>query len=127
MISQCNPVHKSRTLISSADVPGPPTDLTLKSFTETYIEISWTVPRSYGRPITNYTFTYQALDPVNATIFSFVITTPPLPIHQIFLTSGTLYTFSMFATNAVGDGNVSDSLVAATEWNGKEISVKTQL
>ncbi|MEI8126454.1 MAG: fibronectin type III domain-containing protein [Actinomycetota bacterium] len=87
-------------------VPDPPTAVTATSLNGALL-VSWKAPGSDGgSPITAYTVTgndgSSCVDAVPADAVD------PLSCTVTNLTNGTPYTFTVVATNAVGDGSASD-------------------
>jgi Fibronectin type III domain len=84
-------------------VPGKPTNLAASAGDST-VNLSWTAPTSSGRPVTAYTATEteQGLGTVTCA------TTGATSCTVSGLTNGTEYTFTVHATNTVGDGPESD-------------------
>jgi hypothetical protein len=76
-------------------VPGAPTGVSA-SAGDTTATVSWTAPSNGGLPITGYTVT-SSPDSVTATTAGATSVTVPS------LTNGTTYTFTVTATNALGD------------------------
>jgi hypothetical protein len=84
-------------------VPGKPTNLAASAGDST-VNLSWTAPASSGRPVTAYTATEteQGLGTVTCA------TTGALGCTVSGLRNGTEYTFTVHATNTVGDGPESN-------------------
>jgi hypothetical protein len=91
---------QGRLLYTVRDVPG-------KVVTPTFVEgdrqvtLEWDTPASNGEPITQYTISWSGGSPV---------TVPGSAASHTFtgLTNGDPYTFQVRATNAVGQGEISD-------------------
>jgi titin len=85
--------------VTPATVPGKPTGVTATRG-NTSATVSWTAPSNNGSPITNYT--------VTSSPGSFTCTTATTSCTVSGLTNGSPYTFTVVATNDVGDGATSD-------------------
>lgn len=90
------------------DVPGKPN-------APTFVEgdgqatVSWSPPATNGEPISGYTIAWSGGTPV---------TVPGSAASHVFagLRNGTGYTFRVTATNALGDGQVSEQSATATPY-----------
>jgi hypothetical protein len=85
-----------------AAVPGAPTSVSAERGDE-LATISWTAPASNGATITQYTVTS------NPGGLTCVWASGPLSCDVLGLTNGTSYTFTVSATNSVGEGNPSSA------------------
>ena len=94
-------------LASSAAVPGAPTSVT-GAAVDSQATVSWVPPLSGGSPITSYTAT---VSPGGQTC---LWTSGPLGCTITGLANNTPYTFSVHASNVVGDGPESASSGAVT-------------
>jgi hypothetical protein len=96
---------QGRLLYTVRDVPG-------KVATPTFVEgdrqvtLEWDAPATNGEPITQYTISWSGGSPV---------TVPGSAASHVFtgLTNGDPYTFQVRATNAVGQGEISDPSATA--------------
>ena len=85
-----------------AAVPGAPTSVSAERGDE-LATISWTAPANNGATITQYTVTS------NPGGLTCVWASGPLSCDVLGLTNGTSYTFTVSATNSVGEGNPSSA------------------
>ena len=85
-----------------AAVPGVPTSISVTRGDE-LASISWAAPASNGATITGYTATS------NPGGLTCVWVSGPLSCDVLGLTNGTSYTFTVSATNSVGEGNPSSA------------------
>ncbi|NDG67420.1 MAG: hypothetical protein EBY23_11025, partial [Actinobacteria bacterium] len=90
------------TGVVPAAVPGVPTSVSAERGDE-LASISWVAPPSNGATITRYTVTSS---PSGLTC---VWASGPLRCDVLGLTNGTSYTFTVSATNSVGEGNPSSA------------------
>ncbi len=92
-------------------VPGAPTDVSATAG-DGQATVSWTPPEDDGHSdITEYTITtYEGSNPTGTTTASGSATSKTVA----GLTNGTTYTFTVYATNGVGDGPESDPSNAVT-------------
>jgi hypothetical protein len=82
--------------------PGPPTNVTATAGNGS-AQVSWTAPPDNGAPITSYTVTQH---PGNG---GYMVSASQTSIAMTGLTNGTTYTFTVHATNSIGDGSESGS------------------
>ena len=75
------------------------------------VRVEWTAPTTSPAPIRSYIVT--ASDSSTCTVTTTASTTPPLQCEITGLTNATPYTFTVTATNAVGDSPVSNDSAAA--------------
>jgi chitodextrinase len=92
--------------VTPKTVPGAPTAVTATAG-NTDASVSWTAPSSNGSAITGYTVT-SSPEGVIAT------TTGAASVTVTGLTNGTAYTFTVAATNAVGESPASAASTAVT-------------
>ncbi len=93
------PASSPSSPIVPAATPGVPTSVTATSYANSQSVVSWTAPASTGgSPITSYTVTPNIGQPCVTSNGS----TTSCDIQG--LTNGTTYTFTVFATNALGNG-----------------------
>jgi predicted RNA-binding protein with TRAM domain len=85
-----------------AAVPGAPTSVSAERGDE-LATISWTAPASNGATITRYTATS------NPGGFTCMWASGPLSCDVLGLANGTSYSFTVSATNSVGEGNPSSA------------------
>ena len=94
-----------------ATVPDAPIGVTVVGLINNQIRISWTAPFNQGSAITGYTITSSPAG------FSTTITgnPPSTTVTSSSLANGTPYTFTVYATNSIGNGSgtVSASIIAA--------------
>jgi PKD repeat protein len=111
--SATDPQTTSQTITVSSPTPNAPTDVIATAGNES-ATVTWTAPTNDGgSPITGYTVT-SSPDSITATGTS-------SPITVTGLTNGTAYTFTVVATNALGDAAPSsptNSLTPAAPTNG---------
>lgn len=107
-----SPPSAPSNVVVPKDVPGAPTG-PIGTAGKNQVTVRWTAPVSNGgSAITGYTVTAS---PGGATCSW---TSGPLSCVVIGLTAGTSYTFSVTATNSVGQGVASASSIAVTPWDG---------
>ncbi|MDP9026357.1 MAG: Ig-like domain-containing protein, partial [Actinomycetota bacterium] len=90
------------------DVPGKPAAPTVVEG-DRQVTVGWTPPATNGEPISGYTIAWSGGTPV---------TVPGSAASYVFtgLSNGTGYTFRVTATNALGDGAISDQSATATPY-----------
>lgn len=90
------------------DVPGKAAAPTVTEG-DRQVTVTWTPPATNGEPISGYTIAWSGGTPV---------TVPGSAASHVFtgLTNGTGYTFRVTATNALGDGAISDHGATATPY-----------
>jgi hypothetical protein len=101
-------------------VPGAPTNVSATPG-DTSASVSWTAPASNGgSPITSYTVTaFAGGAPTGITV-----TTGSGTTGVVFgLTDGVPYTFSVHATNAIGNGPESAQSAAVTPAGGPDVAI----
>jgi hypothetical protein len=92
-------ISEDPAVIVAMVTPDAPTAVTASEVNETSARISWTAPASNGgSPITRFTATSSSGLSCNSVSTSCVITG---------LTAGASYSFTVKATNAIGDGSLS--------------------
>ena len=92
-------ISEDPAVIVAMVTPDAPTAVTASEVNETSARISWTAPASNGgSPITRFTATSSSGQSCNSVTTSCVITG---------LTAGASYSFTVKATNAIGDGSLS--------------------
>jgi titin len=99
------PASSPSTALTIPTVPGAPTSVSAAPGVG-QATVSWTAPPSGGSPITGYTVT------VVQTGATFMTTGTSQVITG--LTAGSSYTFTVYATNAVGNGPTSSATTAIT-------------
>ena len=90
------------------DVPGKPLAPTVVEG-DRQVTVAWTPPATNGEPISGYTIAWSGGSPVTVT--------GSTASHAFTgLSNGTGYTFRVTATNALGDGAISDQSATATPY-----------
>jgi fibronectin type 3 domain-containing protein len=101
------PASAASNPVIPAATPGAPTGVTASSFADSLSVVAWTAPASTGgSPITSYTVTAnsgQTCVTANGSTTSCTL---------LGLTNGTTYTFTVVATNSIGDGPPSAPVTA---------------
>jgi hypothetical protein len=90
------------------DVPGKPTAPTVTEG-DRQVTVTWTPPATNGEPISGYTIAWSG---------GTAVTVPGSAASHVFtgLANGTGYTFRVTASNALGDGAISDQSATATPY-----------
>jgi uncharacterized repeat protein (TIGR01451 family) len=102
-------------------IPGAPTNVSATPG-DASASVSWTAPASIvGSPITSYTVTaFAGGSPTGITAIASGGTTGAVVLG---LTDGVAYTFSVHATNAIGNGPESAQSAAVTPAGGPDMSI----
>ena len=102
-----SPASSPSNAITPAAAPDAPTDVTATRGDKSAV-VSWTKPAGNGSPLTGYTIT-STPDGITKTVPGDTTTTT-----MAGLTNGTTYTFTVTATNAIGDSPASEASKAVT-------------